>query len=342
MEKEINIAEILKNMPKGTKLYDYLYDREVKLDKISTVDGESVIWCEREEPAKVITHLGYSIFGTLRGHEDGLQILLPSKSMQDWTKFAWKKGDVLKCKDCDIEVIFEAFLDCSYTSFRSKHYLDRIDMNNVIYQEADEYLLTLDFTKEEDEEAQDYINTIEKKLGGKLNMETLEIEPNKPKCEYSNGEVLVAINGHKKWIILARTNGDVVNGNNINYYAIYRYLYNGVQELSVSDSFMELEGKTLRKAKNKEKHILFNALKKEKYYWSQKTEQLEKLNHAVFKPFLKFLTKDAETDKWEIDFYSHWDDNECAHKFLMGGSVTDNEIGIKAIPYRGNEYLLGK
>lgn len=337
MEKEINIAEILKNMPKGTKLYDYLYDREVKLDKISTVDGESVIWCEREEPAKVITHLGYSIFGTLRGHEDGLQILLPSKSMQDWTKFAWKKGDVLASNDGRKNTIFDGFTDDTYTSFKGKHSLED---NEYIGNENS--LATEDYTLEGENPAKCYINTIEKKLGGKLNMETLEIEPNKPKCEYSNGEVLVAINGHKKWIILARTNGDVVNGNNINYYAIYRYLYNGVQELSVSDSFMELEGKTLRKAKNKEKHILFNALKKEKYYWSQKTEQLEKLNHAVFKPFLKFLTKDAETDKWEIDFYSHWDDNECAHKFLMGGSVTDNEIGIKAIPYRGNEYLLGK
>ena len=94
MEKEINVAEILKDKPKGTKLYDLLYNVDVELDKISTTDTETVVWCTNETDNNTTCHRGYSEFGTVRGCPDGLQILLPSKEMRDWSKFAWKKEDI--------------------------------------------------------------------------------------------------------------------------------------------------------------------------------------------------------------------------------------------------------
>lgn len=48
MEEKINIAEILKNKPQGTKLYDLLYNVDVELDTISTTDTETVVWCTNE------------------------------------------------------------------------------------------------------------------------------------------------------------------------------------------------------------------------------------------------------------------------------------------------------
>ncbi len=79
MEKEINITEILKDKPQGTKLYDWLYNRDVELDTISTTDTETVVWCTNETDNNTTCHRGYSEFGTVRGCHDGLQILLPSK-----------------------------------------------------------------------------------------------------------------------------------------------------------------------------------------------------------------------------------------------------------------------
>ena len=105
MEKEINITEILKDKPQGTKLYDWLYNRDVELDTISTTDTETVVWCTNETDNNTTCHRGYSEFGTVRGCPDGLQILLPSKSMRDWSKLAWKKGDVLVSKD-NVHIIF--------------------------------------------------------------------------------------------------------------------------------------------------------------------------------------------------------------------------------------------
>ena len=95
MEKEINIAEILKDKPQGTKLYDWLYNVDVELDTISNTDTETVVWCTNKTDNNTTCHRGYSRIGTVRGCPDGLQILLPSKSMRDWSKLAWKIGDLL-------------------------------------------------------------------------------------------------------------------------------------------------------------------------------------------------------------------------------------------------------
>lgn len=125
MEKELNIAEILKDKPQGTKLYDWLYNRDVELDTISTTDTETVVWCTNETDNNTTCHRGYSEFGTVRGCPDGLQILLPSKEMRDWSKFAWKKGDILVSKD-NVHIIFEKFEDDAYTRFKGKYYLQKI------------------------------------------------------------------------------------------------------------------------------------------------------------------------------------------------------------------------
>lgn len=79
MEEKINIAEILKDKPQGTKLYDWLYNIDVESDTISTTDTETVVWCINETDNNTTCHRGYSEFGTVRGCPDGLQILLPSK-----------------------------------------------------------------------------------------------------------------------------------------------------------------------------------------------------------------------------------------------------------------------
>ena len=185
MEEKINITEILKEKPQGTKLHDLLYNVDVELDTISTTDTETVVWCTNETDNNTICHRGYSEFGTVRGCPDGLQILLPSKEMRDWSKFAWKKGDILLCKDNDVYIIFEKFEDDAYTKFKGKHYFWK-KLDEEDYSKEESQMLTSLFKKVNDNEAQSYINTIEERLGGKLNRETLEIEK---KPEFKDGDV---------------------------------------------------------------------------------------------------------------------------------------------------------
>ena len=107
METKINVAEIINDKPQGTKLYDLLYNIDVELDTIGITDTETVVWCTNETDNNTTCHRGYSKFGTVRECPDGLQILLPSKDMRDWSKFSWKKGDVLVSRGGTVEVIID-------------------------------------------------------------------------------------------------------------------------------------------------------------------------------------------------------------------------------------------
>lgn len=118
METKINIVEILKDKPQGTKLY-------------SSACGE----CKLEEVDDKSFKISFynSKFGFMNGgegyldkngklYDDGECVVFPSKEMRDWSKFAWKKGDVLVSNDGGTEVIFDKWYDDTYTNFYSKHY----------------------------------------------------------------------------------------------------------------------------------------------------------------------------------------------------------------------------
>ena len=198
MEAKFNIAEILKDKPQGTKLYDWLYNRDVELDTISTTDTETEVWCTNKTDNNTICHRAYSEFGTVRGCTDGLQILLPSKEMRDWSKFAWKRGDVLVSNNGS-EVLFEKFNNDEYTEFTGRYVLN---LGDTVYSDTDA-LKTQDFKALHDgDKVKDYIAVVEKLFGGKLNRETLEIDPVKSKHVFKPLEyVLSNDNEDKEWTL---------------------------------------------------------------------------------------------------------------------------------------------
>lgn len=189
MDAKINIAKILKDKPQGTKLY-------------SSACGK----CELKEADDKSFKVSFysSKFGFMNGgegifdkngnlYDDGECIVFPSKEMRDWSKFAWKKGDVLVSNDGKCKVIFERFDDDTYTSFVGKYYVECYGKNDELQDyEEEHYGDTVNYTKESEEAAQTYINTIEERLDGKLNMETLEIDKTQP--EFKDGDV-VCISG---------------------------------------------------------------------------------------------------------------------------------------------------
>lgn len=172
METKINVAEILKDKPEGTKLWTDMFG-EVTLYVVTDTCDAFQVKHHNKEP-------WFDKNGKM--HKEGVLCIYPSKSMRDWEKFAWKKGDVLVNKDKDVHVIFEEFEDDTYETFLCKHYLWEDNGGIVSFQENGNYMKTSLFKKANKEDAQEYIHKIEKELGGKLNMETLEIE--KPQPEF--------------------------------------------------------------------------------------------------------------------------------------------------------------
>lgn len=112
----------------------------------------------------------------------------PSKEMRDWNKFAWQKGDIL-VNENNAHIIFEKFTDDTYTTFIGRHYLNK---NYKNYVPGRYTCVTQHFHIEESNAAQIYIYNIEEKIGGKLDLKTLEIE--KPKCEFKTFDKVLGRN----------------------------------------------------------------------------------------------------------------------------------------------------
>lgn len=327
METKINVAEILKEKPQGTKLYDLLYNIDVELDTISTTDTETVVWCTNETDNNTTCHRGYSEFGTVRGCPDGLQILLPSKEMRHWGKFSWKKGDVLVHKDGDVHIIFERFVDDTYCSFVGKYYLWK-ENNDTEQFYKNERLLTSDFQKAGKDAAQTYISTIEERLGGKLNRGTLVVE--KPHSEFKDGDVLFVKCKGSTFIEIfnySKKNGDLYDHVSLDIVS---------QDLDISGEYKIFKENIveIRLATEEEKQQLFSALEKEGKRWDAEKKQIVDLMPNVeLKPFDKVLVRDSKSDNWCANLFGYIDKDEYYHCVYANW--------VYCIPYAGNEHLLG-
>lgn len=317
METKLNVATILKDKPQGTKLYDLLYNIDVELDTISTTDTETVAWCTNEIDNNTTCHRGYSEFGTVRGGLDGLQILLPSKEMRDWSKFAWKKGDVLVTEDGSVHIIFENFENDAYTMFSGKYYYSKDGKKAYSYFKECDNVITEEFTLETDDVAQTYIKTIEEHLGGKLNLETLEIEK---QLEFKDGDIVV----YGKSVTICRK----IYKHTLSFYVSLDEMFGLLfaDEVESSEEY--------RFATEEEKQQLFDALEKEGKAWDAEKKQIVDLKPKVeLKPFDKVLVRDFSKDKWSISFFS-FKKEDC---YVCINHCSWNQC----IPYAGNEHLLG-
>ena len=286
MEEKINIAEILKDKTKGTKLHDLLYNVDVELDTISTTDTETVVWCTNETDNNTTCHRGYSEFGTVRGGLDGLQILLPSKDMRDWRKFAWKRGDILLSKDNAVYIIFEKFEDDTYTRFKGKHYLWK-ECNVEDYNKEETKMLTSVFEKAADDVAQTYIKTIEEHLDGKLNLETLEIEK---QLEFKDGDIVV----YGKSVAICRK----IYKHTLCFYVSLNEMFGLLFDDEVESS------EEYRFATEEEKQQLFEDLAKEGKAWDADKKMIVNLKPKIeLKPFEKVLVRDGKNEIWEPAFF---------------------------------------
>lgn len=331
MEENINVVAILKDKPQGTNLYDWLYNIDVELDTISTTDTETVVWCTNETDNNTTCHRGYSEFGTVRGCSDGLQILLPSKSMRDWRKFNWKKGDVLISNDGKKEVFFNGFTDDTYALFKAKHGFEILSDGNTIYLADEDGIATSDYTLEDKDVAQTYINTIEERLGGKLNRKTLEIEKTQP--EFKDGDI-VFMKGIKSklfanCIFILRS--EYKDGDER---AFYYAFYNADAKYTLDEYGNTKVHYSLRLATDSEKQQLFDALSKKGKRWDAEKKEIVDLKPKVeLKPFDKVLVRDDETSEWKANFYSQMG--------AFGGYECISGVWGDCIPYEGNEHLLG-
>ena len=322
MEEKINIAAILKDKPNGLRLY-------------SPIFGECKFCYVREETNDICVkkYNGEKDFFDSKGlyYNTGEVMLFPSKEMRDWSKF-FKKGDVLIYIDGKCKVIFDKFDDDKYTSFIGKHYLESYGKDGEL-QDYEEIHCgsTVKYTKESEEAAQTYINTIEECLCGKLNIETLEIEK---QTEFKDGDIVVtdAVPSmcYSKCIFILK--GDLNTGESrANSYVFFNISNNHIS-YDVLDTIER--DRNIHLATDSEKQQLFDAIKKNGKAWDAEKKAIVDLKTNIeLKPFDRVLVRDFKDQAWQVSLFSYKDSDSY---YCCNGCAWN-----QCIPYIGNESLLG-
>jgi hypothetical protein len=318
MEKELNIAAILKDKPTGTKLYADAFG-ELSLECLK-VNNVNAIY------AKNNTSMLYIFYNDGKYNKYGEPILVPSKKMRDWNKFAWKQGDILVSNDGKSHVIFSRWYDDNYTRFYGKHHLNKENKDKAIYYES-LTCATEKFSLEDKNASKTYINAIEEKFGGKLNFKTLKIE--KTQLGFKDGDIL------SNSVIPNRPNGVFIFKNydenkDLNCYVgidDWDFVYN--QHIPWCS-----RNEIVRYATEEEKKRLFKALVAIGKHWNAEKKVVEDIKTEYqFKPFEKVLVRDCRSEAWRAAFFSYI--NEYKRY------VTTSIAWKYCIPYEGNESLLG-
>lgn len=320
MEQKLNIAKILKNKPRGTKLYSMIHGKcsfEAVTDEIFKIN-----FCTSKFGLTQSGECTLIKFGNM--YDGGECIIFPSKEMRDWSKFSWKKGDVLISNDGSTEVIFDKWYDNTYTSFYCKHYLNSEDETKFVYYE--EFICTTErYAIEDKDKAQIYIGIIEERLGGKLNRETLEVEKAQP--EFKDGDIVALVVRKCTHIAIFQSRQEA-------YIGFYAVLCQN-DELLLEEPFREDVGDIeLRIATEEEKQKLFDALAKEGKRWDSDKKAIVDLKpKCEFKTFDKVVVRCSEADRWSIDFFSYKVHNGyiCTGDAWFGYCLPYNEETAKLV-----------
>lgn len=321
MNNNINIAELLKDCPKGTKLYSTIFG-EVELKEVKDY-GRSVCilvtnFYGREEmfypDGKYNTH-----------YSDSECTLFPSKEQRDWSKFCpFKDGDVLR-DDCSVFIfksrMFDKGLNCYvYNTPCILAPNKRLFVNPSGFNHGAD---KVSFATEEEKEK--LFKAIKDK-GYRWDAEAKTLEK-LVEQKFKEGDIVYTKAGNLA-IISRESDG---------LFKIICRLLSG--RLLTDFVFVEPE----RFATEEEKQKLFQAIKDNGYRWNADTKTLEKekkdkFDIATLKPFDRVLVRITNSYQWHATWFSHIDERQ---EFCWRYVTVSGKSYAQIIPFEDNEHLLG-
>lgn len=321
-QKDFDIYEILNGKTEGTALYTpmcgkvefrYLQDNKEAVEAIITYTNNSAEYTFNKNGKYV---------------EEGEVLLFPSERMRDWSKFSWKKGDVLVTEDGAAHIIFEKFTDDTYTIFSGKYYYCKDGKKGYSYLREYNNASTESFTSETEDAAKTYISFIEKRLDGKLNRETLEVEkPKKPVFELGKLYVFNENDEDGELTII----GKLIGKNEREDTLTFGNQYEIENEKFVTDQAFDLRisvHEELREA-TEDEAITFQEAST---LWEKSKEQ------PCFKPFDKVLVRSRKESNWVPAFFVRdRGENYAARYTALPIHIGTAADFTQCIPYEGHE-----
>ena len=137
MNENLNLVEILKDCPKGTKLYSPVFG-EVKFESINDIIG----------PIVVTTNTGnaecFTADGKMYTYYNGECLLFPSKEQRDWSKFNVKKPkfDPKTLQPFDKVLVRNCNADkwkCAHFSYMEPSFMGTIYVTSMLFRDRIHY-----------------------------------------------------------------------------------------------------------------------------------------------------------------------------------------------------------
>lgn len=302
----MDIANLLKYCPKGTKLYSPIWG---EVEFIEVASSHNIVIKSPNGNETLFYCSG-------RYHRNGECVLFPSKDQRDWSKFRLplKRGDIMMKADGTIPFIASG----EFYEDTSPKYICGVD--SIGYFSTGIYGWTSKFYIPASEKAKKELFDKIAEAGYKWNATTLELE--KIESKFKEGDVVVDRNGDI--ILVSKANDSRIISNAVLYTDGNFIIYSDAITYFVSDiNFASIE----------DKNKLFSALVREGYRYDKEQNILIK---QEFKPFDRVLVRDKDTDTWKADIYLGYneEDKYCHYKCA-------SMYYRFCIPYEDNEYLLG-
>ena len=325
-QKDFDIYEILKGKTEGTSLYTPMCGKV----EFRYLQGN------KEAAEAIITNTNngaeYTFDKNGKYVEEGEVLLFPSDKMRDWSKFSWKKGDVLVTEDGAAHIIFEKFTDDTYTIFAGNYYYCKNGKKGYTYLRECDNAIKEEFTLETEDAAKTYIGSIEKRLGGKLNRETLEIE--KPAFEIGKLYVFNEQDEDGELTIIGKLIGKDESYDTLTFGNQYEI----ENEKFVTDQAFDLRISVhdeLREATEGEAVTFQEACT----LWEKSKEKKNK-EQPCFKTFDKVLVRSRKKSNWIPALFVRDRGENYASRYTV--LPIHSGIGadfVHCIPYEGNENI---
>lgn len=265
MEIKINIAEILKDKPEGTKLWTDMFG-SVTLYVVTVACDAFQVKHHNKEP-------WFDKDGKL--YKEGVLCIYPSKSMRDWEKFTWKKDDVL-VNSSGFKLFFDRWANDDYTRFFGKVN----PLENSFSYETEKYTLA---SKDE-------------------NLDTLEIE--KPEFKDGDIVVTDAVPSlcYSKCIFILK--GDLNTGESCANSYIFYNIDNNDFCFDVLDTEIRYRNIRLATEEEK-LILFDTLAKNGKAWDAENKMVVDLKPKCEFKPFDKVLVRNDKEDQWSANIFSY-------------------------------------
>lgn len=280
----MNIANLLKYCPKGTKLYSTAFG-EVELIDTSSLTNTILVQNNHDTPFTFYNDGSYIL--------DGECILFPSKDQRDWSKFRLplKKGDIMMKADGTIPFIASG----EFYEDTSPKYICGVSITGRF--SIGIYGWTSEFYIPASKEAKKELFSKIAEAGYKWNADTLELEKIEPKFKEGN---VIKDNKNNLYLIV-----------DTNVRPKIGCALNQDMKLTILGKVTTLASIKFTLANEEERNILYSALVREGYQYDKKQHKLIKQESKPFEKVKEVMIVNSYScsDKIDIEYIKELKEN---------------------------------